>query len=153
MYGFSSLKNLLLFCDQARACKHEFKFGSSSLKEERKIYFASECNHVVEAFNADDPKALHKSVAKVLHISRSHIQTQKSTRVADNLGNIAQSVVEEQHIFRDHFAPFLGGFAGSSEALVVKDRAATANRLDDASLVNFLCVSPPPRVYLVFTKP
>ena len=99
---------------------------------------------MVRASESDDPKGLHEAVSAVLRVSRSRQLSQKFSRVIDSAGNVAQSLVEEQHVFRDHVSLLLGGTPGTFETLVVQDRSCPSARFKDVIPSQLaLCVPSP----------
>ena len=114
------------------------------MKDEHKNYFAHLCDSTVAAFASGNQKELYRSLASILMAAKSRAKVPKHSRVVDADGNVAQSVAEEQQIFREHFASVLGGATFSFETLVVKDRAVSSGRFSQVKPSQLIKCVPTP---------
>jgi hypothetical protein len=153
VFCFSSLDNIKRYHDTKQKHIEASRQCKSLLKADKGAYFSKIGDAVIDAFDRDDSRSMHRAIKDLLSVCRSHAKTTKFIRIVDDKSRPAQSLRDERILFRGHFADLLGGTPCKFEYLVRQDRFVNSSRHDGVDpLCLPKCIPSVPDLIMLFNS-
>ena len=103
IWAFSNFKNLANLVKSYNTNEFQRAQTHYMINNDRKKNFTKVCQDALHSISQGNPKEMHHAI-KLLTSFCDTKKVHKTLGVTDEEGHVAQSIVHEKQIFRDHFA-------------------------------------------------